>query len=187
MCGDRVTSCTTCAIKPSIAKLSLACRIAFLSAGNSVRQNLRRAGFAFFGIFNGTEFNPHFFEEVAKAVDRQKGAVLVCGIGGVLSPLGQGGRQSRLAACHSAPGFAEQTLICQQQPRSLFMSTNTGSEKFPLQYCPSPCCAFDSLLADIHRCTACRSLMAAYELASTGYQKVSILQGGFYEWERSGR
>ncbi len=29
--------------------------------------------------------------------------------------------------------------------------------------------------------------MAAYELASSGYQKVSILQGGFYEWERNGR
>lgn len=66
-----------------------------LSAGNSVRQNLRRAGFAFFGIFNGTEFNPHFFEEVEKAIDRQKGAVLVCGIGGILEPLGRGGRQSR--------------------------------------------------------------------------------------------
>ena len=35
--------------------------------------------------------------------------------------------------------------------------------------------------------SACRSLMAAYELASTGYQKLSILQGGFYEWEKSGR
>lgn len=40
---------------------------------------------------------------------------------------------------------------------------------------------------DIDRHFACRSLMAAYELASTGYQKVSILQGGFNEWERSGR
>ena len=37
------------------------------------------------------------------------------------------------------------------------------------------------------RPAACRSLMAAYELASSGYKKVSILQGGFYEWERAGR
>lgn len=42
-------------------------------------------------------------------------------------------------------------------------------------------------LCDIDRHLACRSLMAAYELASTGYQKVSILQGGFNEWKRSGR
>lgn len=68
-----------------------------MSAGNSFRQNLRRAGFAFFGIFNGTEFNPDFFNEAEKAIDRQKGAVLVCGIGGILEPLGRGGRQSRLA------------------------------------------------------------------------------------------
>ena len=65
--------------------------------GNSVRQNLRRAGFAFFGIFNGTEFNPDFYQDIQAAVDKQKGAVLVCGVGGVLEPLGRGGRQSRLA------------------------------------------------------------------------------------------
>ena len=29
--------------------------------------------------------------------------------------------------------------------------------------------------------------MAAYELASSGYQKIQVLQGGFNEWERSGR
>ena len=70
----------------------------FLLAGNSVRQNLRRAGFAFFGIFNGTEFNPDFFKDIEAAVDKQKGAVLVCGVGGILEPLGRGGRQSRLAS-----------------------------------------------------------------------------------------
>lgn len=70
----------------------------FLLAGNSVRQNLRRAGFAFFGIFNGTEFNPDFYKDVEAAVDKQKGAVLVCGVGGILEPLGRGGRQSRLAS-----------------------------------------------------------------------------------------
>ena len=58
---------------------------------------MRRAGFAFFGIFNGTEFNPKFFEDIEKAVDRRKGAVLVCSIGGILEPLGRGGRQSRYA------------------------------------------------------------------------------------------
>ena len=70
----------------------------FLLAGNSVRQNLRRAGFAFFGIFNGTEFNPNFYKDIEAAVDKQKGAVLVCGVGGILEPLGRGGRQSRLAS-----------------------------------------------------------------------------------------
>lgn len=58
---------------------------------------MRRAGFAFFGIFNGTEFNPTFFEDIEKAVDNEKGAVLVCSIGGILEPLGRGGRQSRYA------------------------------------------------------------------------------------------
>ena len=70
----------------------------FLLAGTSVRQNLRRAGFAFFGIFNGTEFNPDFYKDIEAAVDKQKGAVLVCGVGGILEPLGRGGRQSRLAS-----------------------------------------------------------------------------------------
>ena len=66
-------------------------------AGNSLRQNMRRAGFAFFGIFNGTEFNPSFYDDIEKAVDNKKGAVLVCSIGGILEPLGRGGRQSRCA------------------------------------------------------------------------------------------
>ena len=66
-------------------------------AGNSLRQNMRRAGFAFFGIFNGTEFNPSFYDDIEKAVDNKKGAVLVCSIGGILEPLGRGGRQSRYA------------------------------------------------------------------------------------------
>ena len=74
----------------------------FLPAGNSVRQNLRRAGFAFFGIFNGTEFNPNFFDDIEGAVNKSKGAVLVCGVGGVLEPLGKGGRQSRLTAVTDA-------------------------------------------------------------------------------------
>lgn len=29
--------------------------------------------------------------------------------------------------------------------------------------------------------------MAAYELVSKGYKNVSVLKGGFLEWERSGR
>lgn len=29
--------------------------------------------------------------------------------------------------------------------------------------------------------------MAAYELVSKGYKNVSILKGGFLDWERSGR
>lgn len=158
-----------------------------LSTGNSIRQNLRRAGFAFFGIFNGTEFNPHFFEEVEKAADRQKGAVLVCGIGGILEPLGRGGRQSRSAACHLAPGSDELTFIWQSQPISLLMRTKIGSgmSHCSITYCHAVQAVDDGV--DTHRHSACRSLMAAYELASTGYQKVSILQGGFYEWERSGR
>ena len=56
------------------------------------------------------------------------------------------------------------------------------------------CCHSDVLVIAVHalprtrpKFATCRSLMAAYELASSGYKKVSILQGGFYEWERNGR
>lgn len=64
--------------------------------GNSARQWARRAAFALFGILNGTEFNPGFYNEIAALVpDKRKGAVVYCAVGGDLSPLGEGGRQSR--------------------------------------------------------------------------------------------
>ncbi len=46
--------------------------------GWDARKFLRRAGFAFFGVLNGTELNPAFHEEVAAAADKDKGAVLLC-------------------------------------------------------------------------------------------------------------
>ena len=48
-------------------------------------QIARRATFAFFGILNGTEYNPEFVAEVQAAVPR-KGSpvVLYCAIGGTL-------------------------------------------------------------------------------------------------------
>jgi rhodanese-related sulfurtransferase len=83
-----------------------------LIKGNSFRKNLRRAGFAFFGIFQGTEFNPHFYDQVAASVDKMKGAVIVCNYGGTLLPLGEGGRQSR--SIHAAYELVEQgySSIC---------------------------------------------------------------------------
>lgn len=160
-----------------------------------MRQNLRRAGFAFFGIFNGTEFNPHFFEDIEKAVVKEKGAVLVCGVGGILEPLGRGGRQSRSAVFHTSTCIDQYYAIKLPVPYCQWVWDCCIS--FKPNSCVSLACAIPVLtmlqVSHEHWCvgetgyTVCRSLMAAYELASTGYQKVSILQGGFYEWERNGR
>ncbi|CAG9461018.1 unnamed protein product [Pedinophyceae sp. YPF-701] len=54
-------------------------------SGWSVRQIWRRAGFAFFGVFNGTEPNPNFVKDVQEVLSNSKGAaVLVCSQGGTL-------------------------------------------------------------------------------------------------------
>lgn len=59
----------------------------------------RRAVYAFFGILNGTEFNPNFFEEFESAVSGKKGKeiILYCNIGGSLDRWANSefGRQSR--------------------------------------------------------------------------------------------
>eukprot|EP00850_Spirogloea_muscicola_P022333 SM000288S10785 [mRNA] locus=s288:28763:30557:- [translate_table: standard] len=48
---------------------------------------LRRAGFAFFGIFNGTELNPEFIKEVNGAVpDKKAGVIVACLMGGTTKP-----------------------------------------------------------------------------------------------------
>ena len=118
------------------------------------------------GIFNGTEFNPNFYTDIEKAVDNEKGAVLVCSIGGILEPLGQGGRQSRYALPLIAQSFVH---IVHRSYRA----------------CCCCCCCVSHLRYTQMHC--CRSLMAAYELVSKGYKNVSILKGGFGEWERNGR
>ena len=60
---------------------------------------LRRAVFAFFGILNGTEYNPGFVDEVIRLTGGKKNAdiVLYCNVGGQLEPWGnsEDGRQSR--------------------------------------------------------------------------------------------
>ncbi|KAK9842296.1 hypothetical protein WJX81_005104 [Elliptochloris bilobata] len=68
-----------------------------LITGWDTRKFLRRAGFAFFGVLNGTEVNPDFHSEVAAAADQAKGAVLICNMGGTMddSKTKQGGMQSR--------------------------------------------------------------------------------------------
>ena len=58
----------------------------------------RRALFAFFGVLNGTEFNPEFFEEIETVVgDKRKDVIVCCNVGGTLEPTGPSefGRQSR--------------------------------------------------------------------------------------------
>jgi rhodanese-related sulfurtransferase len=78
---------------------------------------IRRAGFAFFGILNGTEGNPNFVDDVRDAIQQQgsssgsgggiggffggggsnKKVVLVCTLGGSLEPYGPSefGQQTR--------------------------------------------------------------------------------------------
>ncbi|CAL5220199.1 g2172 [Coccomyxa viridis] len=65
--------------------------------GWGTRSVLRRAGFAFFGIFNGTELNPDFFLDIVAAVSKDLGAVLLCNIGGKLdvTDTNPAGTQSR--------------------------------------------------------------------------------------------
>ncbi|KAK9904100.1 hypothetical protein WJX75_004511 [Coccomyxa subellipsoidea] len=96
--------------------------------GWDARKFLRRAGFAFFGVFNGTELNPDFFDGIMAAASKEKGAILICNIGGTIEP------------------------------------TETNSEGFQS-----------------------RSLMAAYELSTMGFDNIKVLKGGFNEWKRSQR
>ncbi|GLC65641.1 hypothetical protein PLESTF_000321900 [Pleodorina starrii] len=65
-------------------------------AGWDPASNIRRAGFAFFGIF-GTELNPNFMEEVAAKVPKNKEVIVMCETGGSLEnkPGTQFGFQSR--------------------------------------------------------------------------------------------
>eukprot|EP00271_Cylindrocystis_brebissonii_P019449 TRINITY_DN590_c0_g1_i1.p1 TRINITY_DN590_c0_g1~~TRINITY_DN590_c0_g1_i1.p1 ORF type:complete len:228 (-),score=51.93 TRINITY_DN590_c0_g1_i1:406-1089(-) len=48
---------------------------------------LRRAGFAFFGVFNGTELNPDFVKDVADlGLSKGSPLILACGNGGTMKP-----------------------------------------------------------------------------------------------------
>lgn len=69
------------------------------------RRVARRAGFALFGVLNGTEVNPGFFGDILQIVDHEAGAVLVCNMGGTLEPTATNGsgQQSRsLMAAYEA-------------------------------------------------------------------------------------
>ncbi|RAL39797.1 hypothetical protein DM860_012998 [Cuscuta australis] len=46
----------------------------------------RRAAFAFFGIFQGTEENPYFLQTVASKVDKNAKIIVACTSGGTLRP-----------------------------------------------------------------------------------------------------
>ena len=81
-------------------ELPHACR---LWTGLGARKVARRFGFALFGVFNGTELNPDFFDDMLKNIDNEVGAILVCNMGGTLDATeGNGaGTQSRQAIlCH---------------------------------------------------------------------------------------
>lgn len=67
-------------------------------SGWEQRKVLRRLGFALFGVLNGTEINPNFLEQLQEAApDLEAGAILVCNLGGSMTPVGEHkkGQQSR--------------------------------------------------------------------------------------------
>ncbi|KAH9606502.1 hypothetical protein KSS87_016446 [Heliosperma pusillum] len=46
----------------------------------------RRAAFAFFGIFSGTEENPNFIQEVESKLDKNAKIIVACSAGGTMRP-----------------------------------------------------------------------------------------------------
>ena len=76
----------------------------FIHPGWDPVKTLRRAGFAFFGVFNGTEVNPDFESQLyeiptidSKEAKEEVSLVLMCQTGGTLEPSTsyKNGRQSR--------------------------------------------------------------------------------------------
>lgn len=57
----------------------------------------RRAAFAFFGIFQGTEENPEFLNEVRSKLEKDKRIIVACAAGGTMKPSANlaEGQQSR--------------------------------------------------------------------------------------------
>lgn len=97
---------------------------------------IRRAGFAFFGILNGTEGNPNFVDDVREAIQQGNGSsgsggippffggggggkkkvVLVCTLGGSLEPYGPSefGQQTRsLMAAYASYEVAKDVCVLQ--------------------------------------------------------------------------
>ena len=65
-------------------------------SGLSPRAVARRAVFAFFGVLNGTECNPAFSQEAARALEGRKRVVAYCNVGGSFGSETNGrGTQSR--------------------------------------------------------------------------------------------
>ncbi|KAK6926058.1 Rhodanese-like domain [Dillenia turbinata] len=46
----------------------------------------RRAAFAFFGIFSGTEENPEFLQSVESKIDKNAKVIVACSVGGTMKP-----------------------------------------------------------------------------------------------------
>ena len=67
------------------------------------RSIARRAAFAFFGVFNGTEESPTFLDDCRSSLDGKSAKVILyCGIGGSMTPttnLAQGMQSRSLIAC----------------------------------------------------------------------------------------
>ncbi|KAH7426108.1 hypothetical protein KP509_11G085200 [Ceratopteris richardii] len=57
----------------------------------------RRAAFAFFGIFQGTEENPEFLNDVRSQLDKDSRIIVACAAGGTMKPSANlaDGQQSR--------------------------------------------------------------------------------------------
>ena len=79
------------------------------------RSVARRAAFAFFGVFNGTEESPTFLDDAAAAIGDNRSKVIVyCGIGGSMTPtvnLAQGMQSRSLIACSELIGDGYKDVV----------------------------------------------------------------------------
>ncbi|KAL6601711.1 hypothetical protein ACP70R_006015 [Stipagrostis hirtigluma subsp. patula] len=125
----------------------------------------RRAAFAFFGIFAGTEENPEFVQSVDAKVGKDAKIIVACSTGGTLKPTQNfpDGKQSRaLSSCAMASLRGKREKIATQ----LFQVINQEAVEFTLKQM--------------------MSLIAAYLLVLNGYKNVYYLDGGLYTWFKEG-
>jgi hypothetical protein len=155
-----------------------------------------RAGYALFGVLNGTEINPDFNKEVDRAVAAAGGRkdaqlvvycsqggsmVCVCVVGGGGKGLQQGPANAAAAALHPQrsaallpPGRPTRAPLpplpppapAAPPPPLLLLQEPTETSKLGLQT---------------------RSLIAAFQLLQRGYTNVRVLRGGYRDWVAQGR
>lgn len=143
-------------------------RPAHAPARRSPMKLARRAGYAMFGILNGTEVNPNFVEGVAAASQQASATpVIYCDRGGTLEIVEA---KKELKSRRALQG--------QQLP-----AVGQGREGWAARLTRECLCPHRSHCSRTH---TRRSLIAAWQLVSSGHS-VSVMKGGFGEWAANGR